>query len=66
MVRCNCKKVVDVPITFQDREAGESKLSPKVYIHYIIQLMKLYFHAYFWLFAVLFSLAFAGVIYLLR
>ena len=49
MVRCNCKKVVDVPITFQDREAGESKLSAKVYIYYIIQLIKLYVHAYFFL-----------------
>lgn len=49
MVRCNCKKVIDVPITFQDREAGESKLSAKVYIYYIIQLIKLYIHAYFWL-----------------
>ena len=29
MARCRCKNVVDVPITFQDRVAGESKLSMK-------------------------------------
>ena len=36
MVRCGCKTVVDVPITFQERVAGESKLTMKQNIEYSI------------------------------
>ena len=34
MVRCDCSRVVDVPITFREREAGESKLSAKQNVEY--------------------------------
>lgn len=42
MARCNCRPVVDVPITFQSREAGESKLTMKEYVNYGKQLGQLY------------------------
>ena len=42
MVRCGCKTVVDVPITFQERVAGESKLSMKQNVLYVRQLASLY------------------------
>ena len=34
MVRCRCTAVVDVPITFRERVAGESKLSMKQNVEY--------------------------------
>ena len=46
MVRCRCKKVVDVPITFRDRVAGESKLSMKQNVLYVQQLIVLYLDSY--------------------
>ena len=42
MVRCRCKTVQDVPITFQERVAGESKLSMKQNVLYVRQLASLY------------------------
>ena len=42
MVRCGCKRIVDVPITFQERVAGESKLSMKQNVLYVRQLSSLY------------------------
>ena len=42
MVRCRCSAVVDVPITFQERVAGESKLSMKQNVEYLRQLASLY------------------------
>jgi len=42
MVRCRCKPVKDVAITFQERKEGESKLDGKVMRHYIEQLIPLY------------------------
>ena len=42
MVRCKCTKVVDVPITFRERVAGESKLTMKQNIEYLRQLKSLY------------------------
>eukprot|EP00511_Aplanochytrium_stocchinoi_P004376 CAMPEP_0204833060 /NCGR_PEP_ID=MMETSP1346-20131115/15627_1 /ASSEMBLY_ACC=CAM_ASM_000771 /TAXON_ID=215587 /ORGANISM="Aplanochytrium stocchinoi, Strain GSBS06" /LENGTH=236 /DNA_ID=CAMNT_0051965317 /DNA_START=79 /DNA_END=786 /DNA_ORIENTATION=- len=42
VVRCKCKRVVEVPITFRDREAGESKLTAKQNILYLIHLAHLY------------------------
>jgi dolichol-phosphate mannosyltransferase len=42
MVRCGCRRVVDVPITFRQRVAGESKLSMKQNVEYLIQLIELY------------------------
>ena len=46
MVRCGCKKVVDVPITFQERVAGESKLTMKQNVLYVRQLCGLYYFQY--------------------
>ena len=45
MVRCGCSSVVDVPITFRERTAGESKLSPKQNVEYLQQLAGLYWFA---------------------
>ena len=42
MVRCSCTSVIDVPITFQERVAGESKLTMKQNIEYLRQLRSLY------------------------
>lgn len=42
MVRCNCERVSEVGITFQDRAAGESKLSAKHYKDYVMQLLSLF------------------------
>ena len=42
MVRCGCTKVVEVPITFRDREAGESKLTMKQNLLYVMHLAHLY------------------------
>ena len=42
MARCRYTNVVDVPITFQDRVAGESKLSMKQNVLYLQQLAALY------------------------
>jgi len=46
MVRCRCYPVQDVAITFQDRAAGESKLSAKQYKLYVEQLISLYWDRY--------------------
>lgn len=45
MVHCR-PRVVDVPITFRERHAGESKLSMKQNFLYLRQLLSLYFTAY--------------------
>ena len=42
MARCRANPVVDVPITFQSRVAGESKLTMKQNIYYVQQLVSLY------------------------
>jgi len=42
MVRCRCRRVADVPITFRSRVAGESKLSMKQNLEYLRQLVDLY------------------------
>lgn len=46
MVRCRCTTVADVPITFREREAGESKLSAKQNVEYVQQLAGLYWFAW--------------------
>lgn len=46
MARCRANPVVDVPITFQSRIAGESKLTMKQNILYLQQLMSLYWDKY--------------------
>lgn len=45
-VRCHCSPVEDVPITFDERVAGESKLSAKIYKQYLQQLAALYWHKF--------------------
>lgn len=47
IVRCDCKKVVEVPILFRDRAAGESKLSMRQQWLYLRHLMRLYAVRYF-------------------
>lgn len=42
MVRCKASPVCDVPITFRDRVAGESKLTMKQNFYYLRQLFSLY------------------------
>eukprot|EP00049_Salpingoeca_infusionum_P026247 m.24609 g.24609 ORF g.24609 m.24609 type:complete len:263 (+) comp8622_c0_seq1:292-1080(+) len=46
MSRCRCKTVEDVPITFRERVAGESKLTMKQNVQYIQQLLALYWDRY--------------------
>eukprot|EP00434_Breviolum_minutum_P013468 symbB.v1.2.011873.t1/scaffold805.1/size161038/7 len=46
MVRCRCKPIQDVGITFQERNAGESKLSANQYKLYLEQLFSLYVATY--------------------
>jgi dolichol-phosphate mannosyltransferase len=42
IIRCNCRQVVEIPITFQDREVGESKLSLAQQWLYLRHLARLY------------------------
>jgi dolichol-phosphate mannosyltransferase len=44
LVKGKYDKVAEVPITFKDREKGESKLGSKVIINYLQHLFKLYLH----------------------
>lgn len=46
MVRCKCKNIIDVPIRFQKRVSGVSKLTMKQNVQYIIQLFYLYAFKY--------------------
>lgn len=46
MVRCRCNPIKDVGITFQERNAGESKLSASQYKLYLLQLLSLYMVKY--------------------
>jgi dolichol-phosphate mannosyltransferase len=46
MARCRANPVLDVPITFQSRIAGESKLTMKQNIYYVQQLLSLYWDRY--------------------
>lgn len=42
LVKCGCRNVVEVPITFQDRLHGESKLTLKEQLNYLRHLRRLY------------------------
>ena len=44
LVKGKYDKVVEVPITFKDREVGESKLGSDVMVNYVQHLMWLYLH----------------------
>lgn len=46
MVRAKCKAVQEVPITFRDRQHGESKLTMKQNALYLMHLAHLYWFAY--------------------
>jgi dolichol-phosphate mannosyltransferase len=46
IVRCLCERVVEVPIHFEDRVYGESKLSLKQQLLYIQHLRRLYMFKY--------------------
>ena len=46
IVKCGCKKVVEVPIHFADRLHGQSKLSIREQIHYLWHLKRLFDHQY--------------------
>lgn len=66
MVRCECNPVQDVAITFQERNAGESKLSAKQYKLYVEQLASLYwdkFSVYILLLVLIIFLLFGGAVY---
>lgn len=42
LVKCGCRRVAEVPITFQDRLHGESKLTLKEQLNYLRHLRRLY------------------------
>jgi len=46
IVRCDCQSVTEIPIAFQDRRSGESKLSLTQQWHYIRHLGRLYWAKY--------------------
>ena len=46
IVKCNCKKVVEVPIHFTDRMYGDSKLSMKEQLKYIQHIRRLFIYKY--------------------
>ena len=46
IVKCNCKRVVEVPIHFSDRIHGESKLNFKEQLKYIQHIRRLFVHKY--------------------
>lgn len=44
--KISANRVKDVPIKFQERTAGESKLTPEQYVLYLLHLLKLYWFIY--------------------
>lgn len=47
IVRCDCQAITEIPIAFQDRRVGESKLSLIQQWHYIRHLGRLYWAKYY-------------------
>lgn len=41
LAMCNYSSIIEIPYTFQDREAGESKISGKVTMEYLVQVKNL-------------------------
>ena len=41
IVRCKCEKIVEVPIHFSDRKFGESKLTLKEQLNYLVHIKRL-------------------------
>lgn len=48
MVKCGCKRIKEVPITFNDRRFGASKLTLKEQLNYIKHLRRLYVYKAGW------------------
>jgi dolichol-phosphate mannosyltransferase len=46
IVRCECRSITEIPIAFQDRRMGESKLTLKEQWHYVRHLGRLYWAKY--------------------
>src|SRR6185369_9760502 len=46
IVKCQCRNIREVPITFADRVHGESKLNLKEQLNYLRHLSRLYKHRY--------------------
>jgi dolichol-phosphate mannosyltransferase len=46
IIKCRCRLVADIPIHFDDRRFGESKLSLKEQLRYIQHLRRLYIYKY--------------------
>jgi dolichol-phosphate mannosyltransferase len=46
LVKCGCERVVEIPIHFEDRRFGESKLTLKQQILYVQHLRRLYIFKY--------------------
>src|SRR5204863_2286130 len=46
LVKCGCERVVEIPIHFEDRRFGESKLTMKQQLLYIQHLRRLYIFKY--------------------
>jgi dolichol-phosphate mannosyltransferase len=46
IVRCRCERVVEIPIHFEDRQLGESKLTLKQQLLYLQHLRRLYIFKY--------------------
>jgi len=44
LVKCNLKKVIEIPTTFTDRRFGKSKLNWRVMLDYIFHLLALFFY----------------------
>jgi len=66
MVRCRCRPIKDVAITFQERAAGESKLSAKQYKLYLEQLASLYWDKFGVLLVIFFLIILAAVLFFVR
>lgn len=46
LVKCDCRRVAEVPIHFTDRVVGESKLNLREQLRYIRHLRRLFIHKY--------------------
>mmetsp|Transcript_47007 Transcript_47007/g.105438 ORF Transcript_47007/g.105438 Transcript_47007/m.105438 type:complete len:277 (+) Transcript_47007:70-900(+) len=66
MVRCRCRPIQDVAITFQERAAGESKLSASQYRLYLQQLGALYWDRFPLLLVLAFVILLLVVVSVLR
>lgn len=66
MARCRCYPVQDVAITFQDRAAGESKMSGKMMSEYLKQLAPLYWEKFGYMLVMQLVVALAAALYLIR